>query len=191
MEDIALMCSLPGSEVVCPADAQQTRDLLPQIIESLNTTYIRLAFPKIPKIISANSSELGKIQVLKNGKDITLISTGLMVYKTLQAAEKLEKRGVSAEVLNVHTIKPIDEETLFDSLKKTECGIIVEEHNIYGGLGSIVATIVSKNNPVPLDFVNTGDKFGDTGLPEEILTAYGLQPKNIIEKSIKLIEKAK
>ncbi|MBA7558925.1 Apulose-4-phosphate transketolase subunit B [subsurface metagenome] len=187
MEDIALMCSLPNMCVLSPADAQQVRDLLPQLIEVDSAVYLRLLFPKIPKTISPGTTELGKIQILREGNDITLVATGQMVYKTLQAADILEKKGISSEVLNVHTIKPIDTTTLLKSFKKTGKGIVIEEHNIYGGLGSIVATILAKECPSFLDFMNTNDQFGDTGQPEDLLTKFGLQPDIIAKKTMSLL----
>ncbi|NQT49979.1 SDR family oxidoreductase [Candidatus Kuenenbacteria bacterium] len=184
MEDIALMCSLPNMCVISPADAQQTRDLLPQLIELDSSVYFRLVFPKIPKTIAPGTTKLGKIQVLRSGTDITLVSTGQMVYKTLQAAEILQNKGISAEVLNVHTIKPIDKQALVQSFSKTKKGVVIEEHNIYGGLGSIVATVLAEQCPSQLEFINTNDQFGTTGQPEELLTKFGLQPEPIADKVI-------
>ncbi|MBW1800555.1 MAG: transketolase family protein [Deltaproteobacteria bacterium] len=189
MEDIAMMCSLPGMQVISSADAQQTRDLLPQIIESPAPAYLRLYFPKIPKTIEPGTSTLGKIQVLREGTDISLVATGQLVYKTLLAANELSRQGISAEVLNVHTIKPLDRDTLISSLRKTGKGVVIEEHNIYGGLGSIVSTVMAENHPVKMGFVNTNDRFGSTGLPEQVLTEYGLQSTDIVEKALTLISR--
>jgi transketolase len=189
MEDIAMMCSLPGMHVISPADAQQTQDLLPQIIESAAPTYLRLYFPKIPKTIEPGTSTLGMIQVLREGTDISLVATGQLVHKALLAADELSSQGISAEVLNVHTIKPLDQETLISSLRKTGKGVVIEEHNVYGGLGSIVSTIMAEHHPVKMGFVNTNDRFGSTGLPEQVLTEYKLQSTDIVYKSITLISR--
>ena len=182
MEDIALMTSLPNMSVVAPADAQQTYDLLPQILETNTPTYLRLLFPNIPQTISPGTSELGKNQILQEGSDITIIGNGQLVFKCKQAAIELEeKHGISVELINVHTIKPFDYESVIKSFVKTGKGIVVEEHNFYGGLGSLVSYYSSIHHPTHIRFLNTDDKFGTTGLAEEILTGRNLDAKNIVE----------
>ena len=189
MEDIALMASLPNMSIVAPADAQQTIDVLPQILDSDSPTYLRLLFPNIPKTIEPNSSTLGKNQVLKKGSDITFISYGQMVDKCIKASRYIESEfNVSVEIINVHTIKPLDFESIATSLEKTKQGLVVEEHNFYGGLGSIISYYCAKNLPTNLNFINTNDRFGTTGLPEELLDSYGLSAKNIIDKTIKVLK---
>lgn len=183
MEDIALMASLPNMSVVAPADAQQTIDLLPQILNNDTPTYLRLLFPNIPKTIKPGTSVYGKSQILKEGSDITVIANGQLVAKCVKAVEYLKvEKNISVELINLHTVKPYDYETVNRSLNKTGLGLVVEEHNSFGGIGSIVSYYSSQECPTKIGFLNTNDKFGTTGLPEELLEAYGLGESKIIEK---------
>jgi len=187
MEDIALMTSLPNMSVVAPADAFQTRELLSAIIETDSPVYFRLLFPKMENITQDVETVFGKIQILKEGSDLSIFSFGQTVHTCLAASKKLEKEGFHCSVINVHTIKPIDRDGIINELLKTQKALVVEEHNIYGGLGSIISTIACKDAPSKMDFVSTGDKFGTTGLPEEILNHYGFNEDNIYSKALKLI----
>ena len=188
MEDIALMAALPNMTVVAPADAQQTFDLLPQILETASPTYLRLLFPPIPRTIKPGTSVLGKNQILEEGSDITIIGNGQLVFKCQQASKELkDKYGISVDLINIHTIKPFDYETVINSLAKTGKGIVVEEHNSFGGIGSIVSYFASIYHPTHIRFLNTEDKFGTTGLAEEILTGRNLDTKNIIELAIEMM----
>lgn len=188
MEDIALMCSLPNMAVVAPADAYQTRELLPSIIEMNSPVYFRLLFPKMKNISQNVETILGKIQTLKEGSDLSIFSYGQTVHLCLEVAKKLEKIGFSCSVVNVHTLKPIDRKGIVKELLKSNKALVVEEHNIYGGLGSIIATIASQDAPSKIDYISTNDKFGTTGLPEEILNHYGFNEENIFTKALKLIK---
>ncbi|MAT63705.1 MAG: transketolase [Dehalococcoidia bacterium] len=189
MEDIALMTSLPNMSVVAPADAQQTIDLLPQILKNDTPTYLRLLFPNIPKTIKPGTSVYGKSQILNEGSDITIIANGQLVAKCVQAAKHLKKeQNISVELINIHTIKPYDFETVNKSLQKTGIGLVVEEHNSYGGIGSIVSYHSALECPTKIEYLNTNDKFGTTGLPEELLEAYGLSESSIIKKVEDLIK---
>ena len=181
MEDIALMSSLPNMSVVAPADAFQTRALLPQIIEADTPVYFRLLFPMMKNITENFSSDYGKLQVLTEGNDLTIFSYGQTLHSCLEVASELDKLGVSCKVVNVHTIKPLETEALIDILEKTKKAVVVEEHNSYGGLGSIVSQIASEYCPTKIRFINTNDKFGLTGLPDEILDHFGLSYNNILK----------
>ena len=191
MEDIALMCSLPNMSVVAPADAFQTRKLLPSIIEMDSPVYFRLLFPKMKNISQNTETILGKIQTLRQGSELSIFSYGQTVHACLGAAEKLEKIGFNCSVINVHTIKPIDRECVIKELLKSKKALVVEEHNIYGGLWSIIATIASQDAPSKIEFISTNDKFGTIGLPDEILNHYGLNEENIYEKALNLITNEK
>jgi transketolase len=188
MEDISLMASLPNMSVIAPADSQQVIDILPQVLENDRPTYIRLLFPNIPKTIEPNTTILGVNQILRSGNDLTVITSGQLVNKCLKAAEYLKNNNnLSIEVINVHTIKPFDYETILHSFERTRRGLVVEEHNMYGGIGSIVAYFTAKEHPTRIDYINTNDKFGSTGLPNDLLEAYGLDEGNIIKKIISIL----
>jgi transketolase len=183
MEDIALMSSLPNMSIIAPADAQQTIDLLPQMLNHDGPTYFRLLFPNIPKTIKPSTSFFGKNQILKEGSELTIICNGQLVAKCLEAVRIIkEEKGYDIEVINVHTIKPFDYETVIESFSKTKKGLIVEEHNLYGGIGSIVSYYSSKYYPTKLAYINTNDRFGTTGLPDQLLEAYGFSTTKIIKK---------
>ncbi len=188
MEDIALMCSLPNMIVVAPADANQTRELLPEIIKVESPVYFRLLFPKMKNITKDKKTVFGKIQVLEDGDHLSIFSYGQTLHMCLEASKVLKSHGIECSVINVHTIKPIDAEGVIKYLKKTNKALIVEEHNMFGGLGSIIATISSENCPVKLKYINTNDKFGLTGLPEEILDHFGFNVENIVKKSMEIIK---
>jgi len=188
MEDIALMASLPNMSVVAPADTNQTRELLPSVIEVDSPVYFRLLFPKMKNITSGLPATYGKVQVMKEGTDLCIFSYGQTLHTCLDASNALEKKGLSVSVVNVHTLKPIDVDGILKQLKITGKALVVEEHNIYGGLGSMIATIAAEHHPSKLKFINTDDKFGLTGLPEEILDHFGLNKDNIMNKSLELIK---
>tara|TARA_B100000787_G_C16087575_1_gene247391 strand:- start:38 stop:802 length:765 start_codon:yes stop_codon:yes gene_type:complete len=188
MEDIALMTSLPNMTVVAPADAFQTRELLPAIIETNSPVYFRLLFPKMENITQNVKTVFGKVQILKEGSDLAIFSYGQTLHDCIAVAEMLEKEGFNCSVINVHTIKPIDRAGVVNELLKSKKALVVEEHNIYGGLGSIIATIASKEAPSKIDFISTNDKFGTTGLPEEILNHYGFNKDNIYSKALGLLK---
>jgi transketolase len=188
MEDIALMASLPNMSVVAPADAHQTRELLPSIIEADSPVYLRLLFPKMTNITANSKTTYGKVQVIKEGSDLTIFSYGQTLHMCLDAANLLEKEGHSVGVINIHTLKPIDTEGVLEQLRVTGKGLVVEEHNMFGGLGSMIASISSEFCPSKLKFINTNDKFGLTGLPEEILESFGFTVDNISNTAIALIE---
>ena len=181
LEDIGMMRMLPGMTVVVPADFEQTKQATLAIARHQGPVYLRFGRPKWPVFIPETLPfELGKIQLLVEGADVTLAACGHMVWKSLEAAEVLRERGIAAEVLNVHTIKPLDEESLLGSIEKTGCLVSVEEHNRYGGLGEAIAQILAIRKPCPQEFVAVQDTFGESGKPTDLLKKYGLDVPQIV-----------
>jgi transketolase len=180
MEDIALMRAIPGMVVINPCDYNQTKNATIAAAKYFGPVYLRFGRPSWPNFTGADEpSEIGKAYVMNEGKDVTLIATGHMVWESLQAAEALEAEGISAEVINVATIKPLDEAALLASAKKTRCVVVAEEHNTAGGLGEAVAAVLAAGCPVPMEFINGGDRWGQSGTPKELIAAYGLDAAHI------------
>lgn len=189
LEDIGLMKMLPGMTVICPADYNQTKQATLAIADYEGPVYLRFGRPKWPIFIPENLPfEIGKAQVLTEGTDITLIATGHMVWLTLQAAEALKAEGISAEVINVHTIKPLDEDAILASVRKTGKAVTCEEHNVIGGLGESVASVLARRHPAPLTLVGVNDTFGESGTPDQLLEKYGLSTLRIQEAAQKLLK---
>ncbi len=190
LEDIAIMRVLPNMTVISPCDATQTKLAAIKAITELNgPVYLRFGREPVPDFTASNQEfEIGKGQLLKEGKDISIIATGHMVWEALQAGYLLEKEGISARVINIHTIKPIDEEIIIKAARETKAIITAEEHQIMGGFGSAVAEVVVKHYPVPMDFVGMNDSFGESGKPEELMIKYGLIKDNIIYKAKNLFD---
>jgi transketolase len=189
LEDIAMMRVLPNMTVISPCDATQTRWATIKAINELNgPVYIRFGREAVPNFTPASQDfQIGKGQTLREGKDISIIATGHMVWEALQAASELEKEGMDARVINIHTIKPIDQEVVIRAARETGCILTAEEHQIMGGFGSAVAEVVVKNHPVPMDFVGMMDRFGESGQPEELMQKYELTSHSIKEKATRLI----
>lgn len=184
LEDIALMRALPNMTVIVPADGVETKLAVKAAAEYEGPVYIRMGRPKVPVLFGDDYKfEIGKGVVLKEGSDVTLVGTGIMVSKAVEAAELLAAEGISAAVVNISTIKPIDAELIIAQAQKTGAIVTCEEHNIYGGLGSAVAEVLVENCPVPMARVGVEDKFGESGLPDELLEKYGLTAANIAEKA--------
>jgi len=182
LEDIALMCSLPNMTVIVPCDALETRKAVKSVVDYKGPTYIRLGRSEVPIITQENDTfSIGKATVMKDGKDITLIGTGIMVSRCLLAAEKLEKENIDASVINMSTIKPVDEKTIIKYAKETGAVVTAEEHNIIGGLGSTVSSVLSENVPVPMKRIGIPDVFGESGKSDELMEKYGLTPENIVK----------
>lgn len=189
LEDIGLMKMLPGMTVICPADYTQTKQATLAIAEHHGPVYLRFGRPKWPVFIPENLPfEIGKAQVLREGNDISVFATGHMVWLALEAAEELEAAGVSVEVINIHTIKPLDEEAILKSVKKTGKAISCEEHNVIGGLGESIASVLSKKHPVRLDIVGVNDTFGESGTPEQLLEKYGLSKSEIKNRILSILK---
>jgi len=182
LEDIALMCSLPNMTVIVPCDALETRKAVKSVVDYNGPTYIRLGRSEVPTITQENDLfSIGKATVMKDGKDVTLIGTGIMVSRCLLAAEKLEKENIDAAVINMSTIKSVDEKMIIKYAKETGMIITAEEHNIIGGLGSMVSTILSENVSVPMKRIGIPDVFGESGKSDELMEKYGLTPENIVK----------
>ena len=188
LEDIGMMKMLPGMTVINPCDYNQTKAATIAIASHEGPVYLRFGRPKVPVFTPENQKfEIGKGIKLIDGKDITIIATGHLVWESIVAADKLSDKNISAEVINIHTIKPLDKEIILKSVKKTKCVITAEEHNYLGGLGESVSRVLSKNYPVFQDFIATNDTFGESGTPEELMKKYGLNADNIVKKSINLL----
>ena len=188
LEDIGLMKMLPGMTVINTCDYNQTKAATLALADHHGPAYLRFGRPVVPNFTPADEPfVIGKAILLNEGTDVTIIATGHLVWEALIAAEELEKQGVSAEVINIHTIKPLDEEAILKSVAKTGCVVTAEEHNFLGGLGESVARTLSLNKPAPQEFVATNDTFGESGTPEQLMEKYGLNSAAIIEKSLKVI----
>jgi transketolase len=183
IEDISLMRSVPNMTVIVPADGVETEKVIKKIVEYNGPVYVRLGRSKVPVIYDDSYEfEIGKFSTLREGKDVSIIACGIMVAKALEAAEKLAEDGIMAEVINASTIKPFDAKTVLNSVKKTNCVVTVEEHNIYGGLGSAVSEVLCGNYPAPLEMVGVMDVFGESGSPDELLEKFNLTSREIINK---------
>jgi len=192
LEDLGLMRMLPGMVVVNPCDYNQTKAATIAIANYEGPVYLRFGRPTVPNFTAPDQVfEIGKAVLLNEGKDVTIIATGHLVWQAIEAAEELEKQGISAEVINLHTIKPIDEAAIINSLQKTGCVVTAEEHNRFGGLGDAVAQVLAKNFPSIQEYVAVDDSFGESGTPDQLMKKYGLDSKNIVEKAIKAINRKK
>lgn len=182
IEDVALACSLPGVTVVVPADAESTRRATRAMLEHEGPTYLRLGRPSVPVIYpnGCDDFQLGKAIPIRSGSDVTIIANGLMVAPALDAAAELEAEGVSARVLDMHTVKPIDEAAVIAAAKETGAIVVAEEHLAVGGLGSAVAMVTSRTTPVPIRYVNLGDTFAESGDADGLLQKYGLTSAAIV-----------
>ena len=190
LEDIGLMKMLPGMTVINPCDYNQTKAATIAIADYEGPVYLRFGRPKVPVFMPEDQKfEIGKAIQLTEGTDVTIVATGHLVWEALQASEELEKLGISAEVINIHTIKPLDEEAILKSVAKTGCIVTAEEHNILGGLGESVARTLSLNNPTPQEFVAVNDSFGESGTPDQLMEKYGLNSKSVIKAVQKVLKR--
>ena len=180
LEDIGMMKMLPGMVVINPCDYNQTKAATLAIAEHEGPVYLRFGRPAVPVFTPEDQQfEIGKAIRFTEGSDVTIIATGHLVWESLQAAEKLNDEGISAEVINIHTIKPLDEAAILESVSKTGCVVTAEEHNVLGGLGESVARTLAKNHPVPQEFVAVDDKFGESGTPAELMEKYKLNDQAV------------
>jgi len=189
LEDIGLMKMLPGMTVIVPCDFNQTKAATKAIANYEGPVYLRFGRPKWPNFTSENGSDfvIGKAQLLSEGTDVTLVACGHMVWKAIEAGRILEEKGFSVELINIHTIKPLDTEAILQSIRKTRCAVTVEEHNIIGGLGDSIAQAAAVNFPIPIEFIGTKDTFGESGKPTELLTKYGLDTPFIVAAAEKVM----
>ena len=184
------MRALPGMVVLVPCDYNQTRNATIAAAAHEGPVYLRFGRPSVPNFTPEDEPfEIGKVYNLNEGKDVTIIACGHLVWEALQAAEALEAEGISAEVLNVPTIKPLDSQAIIASLEKTRCAVVAEEHNLAGGLGEAVAGLAAVHCPTPLEFVNGADRFGQSGTPAELLAAYNLNAPAIVRAAKKVIDR--
>ncbi len=190
LEDIGMMKMLPGMTVINPCDFNQTKQATIAIAEYEGPVYLRFGRPKVPNFIPEDTKfEIGKGILLREGKDVTIVATGHLVWSSLEAAKELEAKGISAEVINIHTIKPLDNELILKSISKTGCIVSAEEHEINGGLGDSLAQLIVRSNPVPMEFVAVMDKFGQSGKPDRLMKHYGLDAENIVARSVSVINR--
>jgi len=191
LEDIGLMKMLPGMTVINTCDFNQTKAATLAIAEHHGPVYLRFGRPKVPNFTAPDQNfKIGKAVVLNEGTDVTIVATGHLVWEALVAAETLETQGIFAEVINIHTIKPLDEKALLDSIRKTGCVVTAEEHNFLGGLGESVARTLTQHHPAPQEFVAVQDTFGESGTSDQLMEKYGLNNK-AIEKAVLQVLKRK
>lgn len=182
LEDIGLMQMLPGMVVINPCDYNQTKAATIAVGNYDGPVYLRFGRPKWANFTPENQTfEIGKAVLMNEGTDVTIFATGHLVWKAVKAAEELEAKGISVELINIHTIKPLDETAVLASVAKTKCAVVCEEHNVIGGLGSTIATLLSKHTPVPMEFVAVNDSFGESGTPDQLLTKYGLDTIDVLQ----------
>jgi len=190
MEDVALMRALPNMTVLVPCDYNQTVQATLAAARFDGPVYLRFGRPSVPNFTDPDEPfEIGKVYKLNPGKDVTIIAMGLLVWEALQAAEALEAEGISAEVLNVATVKPLDAKAILESVGKTGCAVVAEEHGMAGGLGELVAGVLAAGTPAPLEYINGGDRFGESGTPAELIAAFGLDAAHIVAAAKKAISR--
>jgi transketolase len=192
LEDIGLMKMLPGMTVINTCDFNQTKLATLAIADYNGPVYLRFGRPKVPNFTSETFDfKIGKGIKIREGTDVTIVSTGHLVWESIEASIKLEKLGISSEIINIHTIKPLDQEIIIKSVRKTNALVSAEEHNFLGGLGESVSRILSLNYPVPQEFIATNDTFGESGTPSELMKKYGLDSDSILEAVKKVILRKK
>lgn len=183
MEDIGLMKALPNMTVIVPCDFNQAKAATKAAAEHFGPVYLRLGRSKMPNFTAPDAPfEIGKAQLLNEGTDVTLFACGHLVWEALEAAKRLETENISAEVINIHTIKPLDSAAILASARKTRAVVTCEEHLMNNGLGDSVAQVLARHCPTPMEYVAVDDRFGESGTPDEMLTNYGLRAENIVEK---------
>lgn len=188
LEDIGLMQMLPGMTVINPCDYNQTKAATIAIAKHVGPVYLRFGRPKVPIFIPEDQPfEIGKALLLQEGTDVTIIATGHLVWQSILAARELEGMGISSEIINLHTIKPLDREAILRSARKTKRVVTAEEHQLLGGMGSAVAQVLAAECPTPMAFVGVKDKFGESGTPEELLAKYGMSASDIVKAVKSLI----
>ena len=191
LEDIGLMKMLPGMTVIVPADYNQTKAATKAIANMNGPVYLRFGRPVWPIFTKEEDFVIGKAQKLNDGKDISIFACGHLVWIAVEAAKVLEAKGISVDLINLHTIKPLDVTAVLNSVKKTCCAVTAEEHNIIGGMVDSVAQVAAKHFPIPIEYVGTNDTFGESGKPEELLVKYGLTADHIVAAAEKAISRKK
>jgi transketolase len=190
LEDIGLMKMLPGMTVINTCDYNQTKAATIAIADHDGPVYLRFGRPKVANFTPENQKfEIGKALQLTEGSDVTIVATGHLVWEALEAAKTLNEKGIKAEVIDIHTIKPLDAKAILDSVAKTKCIVTAEEHNHLGGLGESVARVLAQHSPTPQEFVATNDTFGESGTPEQLMDKYGLNAKAIVDACEKVVKR--
>jgi len=189
LEDVGMMKMLPGMTVIVPADYAQTKAATIALGDHVGPTYLRFGRPNWPIFTADRPFVIGKADKMIEGKDVSIFANGHMVWQAIEAEAILAEKGISAEVINLHTIKPLDVEAILASVQKTGCAVTCEEHQINGGLGDSVAQVLSRFNPSPVEMVAVNDSFGESGPPLDLLKKYGLSPSNIVEAAEKAIKR--
>lgn len=190
LEDIGLMKMLPGMTVINTCDFNQTKAATIAIAKHNGPVYLRFGRPTVPNFTAPDQKfEIGKAVTLIEGTDVTIIATGHLVWKAIEAEAQLAQLGISAEVINIHTIKPLDEAAILKSITKTKCVVTAEEHQMNGGLGDSVAQLLSRKLPTPQEFVAVNDSFGESGTPDELMVKYGLDATNIVSAVHKVLKR--
>jgi len=190
LEDIGLMKMLPGMTVINPCDYNQTKAATIAIADYEGPVYLRFGRPTVPIFTDPDQKfEIGKAWMVNEGADVSIIATGHLVWEAIQAGEKLAELGIDAEIINIHTIKPLDEEAILKSVGKTGCVVTAEEHNRIGGLGDSVAQVLAKNNPAPQEYVAVNDSFGESGTPADLMAKYGLNADSIVSAVQKVLKR--
>jgi transketolase len=190
LEDIGMMKMLPHMTVINPCDYNQTKAATIAIADHEGPVYLRFGRPVIPVFTDPNQKfEIGKAWMVNEGTDVSIFATGHMVWKAILAGHILAEKGISAEIINIHTIKPLDEEAILKSVAKTKCVVSAEEHNRLGGLGDSIAQVLVKNTPLPMEYVAVNDTFGESGTPEELMEKYGLSENDIVAAAERAISR--
>lgn len=191
LEDIGLMKMLPGMTVIVPCDYNQTKAATIAIADLEGPVYLRFGRPAWPIFTLEEDFKIGKAQFFSKGTNVSIFACGHLVWNAIQAGIILEEKGLSVEVVNIHTVKPIDEKAVIESIKKTGCAVTAEEHNIIGGMGDVIAQCAAKNFPIPIEYVGTNDTFGESGTPDELLKKYGLGVQDIVIAAEKVANRKK
>ena len=188
LEDIGMMKMLPHMTVINPCDFNQTKAATLAIAEHMGPVYLRFGRPKVPNFTDENQKfEIGKAVNLKDGNDVSIFATGHLVWEALEAAKILNELNINAEIINIHTIKPLDKDAVFKSVSKTRCVVTAEEHMLNGGLGDSIAQLLSREIPLPLEMVGVNDTFGESGTPRQLMEKYGLTSSDIVNAVKKVI----
>ncbi len=190
LEDIGLMKMLPGMTVINPCDFNQTKAATIAIAEHNGPVYLRFGRPKVANFTPADQKfEIGKALLLSEGADVSIFATGHLVWEALEAAKILNEKGISAEIINIHTIKPLDDDAVLQSVRKTRCTVSAEEHQLNGGLGDSISQLLSRNLPTPIEYVGVNDSFGESGTPAQLMEKYGLNANAIVAAAEKAISR--
>lgn len=190
LEDVGMMKMLPHMTVIVPCDYNQTKTATMALEAHHGPAYLRFGRPAVPNFTDATEKfEIGKAQILTEGKDVSIFANGHLVWKAIEACEILEAKGISCELINIHTVKPLDEKAILASVRKTKCAVTAEEHQLNGGLGDSIAHVLSKNFPAPIEMVAVNDTFGESGTPADLMKKYGIDTPNIVEAVEKVLKR--